>query len=130
MAKPQPYSTKQLTGHLRQLAAEAHDWSEQDGVITKGEALAALLWKKALGYSEEVDTPEGKKTVRIEPQAWAIQLVYDRMEGKTPVAVEESETKVTAAEKVRELAKARLNDIAATEAGIPADDLLQKGPPK
>ena len=112
MAKAR-YNSRQLTQHLRELAAQAHDWSEEDGAITKGEALARLLWKKALGYKEvKVDDEGNEKEEWRPPESWAIQLVYDRMEGKTPQAVTEDETRITAAEQVSELAKNRLTALA------------------
>jgi len=114
------YNSRQLTKHLRELAAEAHDWSEEDGVITKGEALAKLLWKKALGYKEKTVDDEGnEKEVYHPPASWAIQLVYDRMEGKTPQAITEDDTRISAADRVRDLAKARLNSLASKAATVP-----------
>ena len=125
MAKPKRYSSRELTNHVRQLAAEAHDWSEEDGVITKGEALARLLWTKALGSVEmKVDDEGNEVEVYHKPESWALQLRYDRMEGKTPQAVPEDEGRVTAAEKVRDLHRQRLNSL------IPAADLKSQGPPK
>mgnify|MGYP006272615441 CR=1 FL=1 len=131
MGKPKKYNSRQLTENLRQLAAEAHDWSMEDGAITKGEALAKLLWKKALGYTEETTDDEGNtKQVYHKPEAWAIQLVYERMEGKTPQAIQDDEgNKRKAKDEVRDLAKARLNDLAKTAKGSESD-LKAKGPPK
>lgn len=114
MGRPKKYNSKQLTEHLRQLAAEAHDWTEEDGVITKGEAMARLLWKKALGWSESTVDDEGnEKKVYHKPESWAIQLVYERMEGRTPQALTEEEDQGRKVhEEVRDLARARLNDLA------------------
>ena len=125
MGKAKPYNSKDLTKHLRQLASEAQDWTEEDGVITKGEALARLLWRKALGYTEQTTDDEGNvKEVYHKPEAWAIQLVYERMEGKTPQAIEEDTTRRKAKDEVRDLAKSRVNDL--------ADKALTtgKGPPR
>jgi len=119
MARPKRYNTTELTNHLRELAAEVHDWVQDpddptDGrIITRGEALARLLFRKALGYSEEIVDDEGNKTVKEHrPEAWAIQLIWDRVEGKTPQAITEDTRRIKAVEKVRELAKARLNAVA------------------
>jgi len=131
MGRPKKYNSRELTNHVRQLAAEAHDWSEADGVITKGEALARLLWRKALGYTEETVTDEGeRKEVFHKPESWAIQLLYDRMEGKTPQAVPEDEDRIKAADRVRELAAGRLNSLAQEAVGASAENLKQQGPPK
>jgi hypothetical protein len=113
-SKPKKYSSRQLTEHLRQLAAEAWDWSEEDGVITRGEALARLLWQKALGWTEESVDEEGEvhKTTH-KPESWAIQFLYERMEGKTPQAASEDDGRsVRAKDTVRELAQSRLNSLA------------------
>lgn len=123
MAKPK-YNSKELTNHLRTLAAEAHTIADDGTFVTKGEALADLLWQKALGYEEKTLDDEGnEKIVKHDPAAWAIQLVYDRMEGKTPQAVTEDDTRIKAAEAVREMAKNRINDLAAKHAPV------KPGPP-
>lgn len=130
MGKPKKYNSKQLTEHLRQLAAEAHDWSE-DGIITHGEALAKLLWKRALGWTEKTVDEEGnEKEVYHKPEAWAMQFVYERMEGKTPQSTPDDEgRKRRAKDDVRDLAKSRLNSLAKSAAGS-EDGLKKKGPPK
>lgn len=126
MGRPKKYNSKQLTDHLRQLAAEAHDWSE-DGAITKGEALARLLWQKALGSVEKQLDDEGKeKEIVHKPESWAIQLVYERMEGRTPQALDEDPHKVTAADRVRDLAKKRANSLAEE---VAASAPVKKSPP-
>lgn len=122
------FNSKELTLHLRLIAAEAHEM-EFDGqgqavVISKGEALARLIWKKALGYEETITDDEGKPAIVYhKPEAWAIQLAYDRMEGKTPTAIGDDDTRLKASDKVRALAKARINDL------IPATAPAPKGPP-
>lgn len=124
-----PYNSKDLTNHLRRLLGEAHDWTEADGAITKGEALARLLIKKALGYTEEKVDEEGKLTkVEHRPEAWAIQMIYNRVEGKEPQALSQDDEgrRVKAADQVRDLAKSRLNELAAATAGVQT----AKGPPK
>lgn len=127
MANPKKYNTRELTNRLRELAAEAHTIADDGELISKGEALAKLLFDKALGHVETRVDEEGEKHEVIhKPESWAIQLIYDRLEGKTPQAAEhDDETKVKALDQVRELAKARLNDAAeaATTGAI-------KGPPK
>lgn len=121
MAKPKSkpkYNSRQLTNHLRELAAEVHDWEmEDDGegrVITKGEALARLLWQRALGYDEvKVDDEGREKRIKHDPAQWAIQLIYERMEGRSPQAIAEDENRRRAKDKVSDLAKARVNELAA-----------------
>lgn len=110
MASPR-YSGKELTKFLRQLAMEAEGFSPSGDVMTKAEKLAQILWKKALGSKEMVSTEAGMREVTNAPEAWAIQMIYERLEGKVgPTAVEEG-GKVTAAEKVSELARDRINSV-------------------
>ena len=134
MGKPQKYNSRQLTENLRQLAAEVHDWDPNEGAKSKGQALAELLWKKALGYTDKTTDDEGnEKEVYHKPEAWAIQLVYERMEGRTPQAIQDDEgNKRKAKDQVRDLAKSRLNDMAKTAADTAGDaeSLKAKGPPK
>lgn len=129
--KKRRYNSRELTNHLRELAAEVHDWiMEEDGegkVITKGEALANLLWERALGYDEvKIDDEGNEKRIRHEPAQWAIQLVYERLEGRAPQAVTEDETRRKAKDRVDELAKQRINALATAA----ADDSGLAGPPK
>lgn len=118
MARPKKYNSKELTNHLREMAAEVHDVLMDGTVQTRGEALASLLWQKALGYTEKKVDDEGKEVEIVhEPAAWALQMVYERMEGRTPQALSEDETRMKVADKVRELAKNRLNAMAKQTVG-------------
>ena len=126
MADRKKYNSRELTGHLKTLLAEAHDMTVEGDLITKGEAIARLLIQKALGWEEKTKDDEGKELVVLhKPEAWAIQLVYDRVEGKTPQAVTEDDVRIKAAERVRELAKQRMNSL--------VDEIVvgkSSGPPK
>ncbi len=122
MSKRNRFNNRELTNKLRELAAEIHDVELIDGEAvtkTRGETLAELIWKRALGYTEEVteedpDTP-GKVNTRMiihKPEISSAHLIYDRLEGKTPQALPDEHGGVTAADKVRELAIARVNRMA------------------
>lgn len=117
-------TSKQLTLHLRQLSAEAHSISDDGSPITKAEAMALLLWNYALGW-EEKDPDDPAKTILHKPQQWAIAMIYDRLEGKAPAAVEDTSGTMTAADKVSELAKNSVNAMASLVVG---GDI--SGPPK
>lgn len=125
MALPK-YTGKELTKHLRLLAMEAESVSDEGETITKAEALARLLWKKALGFAEMVMKEGSPKEVKNPPEAWAIQLIYERLEGKVANTAPEEAGKITAAEKVSELARSRINNVL-VGAAIPAVKPL---PPK
>ena len=120
MPKLKKYSSKDLTNHLRSLAAEAETVLDDGTCLTKGEALAHLLWKKALGYTVTDKTDEGVVVDKVvEPATWAIQLVYERLEGKAPQAITEDENRLKVAERVSDLSKARLNALAPKAAAGP-----------
>ena len=109
--KSVPYSNRELTRHLREIAAEINDELGPNGEpITKGMALACILFHKALGSAKKIVDDEGRVTeLREPPQAWAIQLIYDRLEGKVAPQIEENERPMTAEDKVRELVSKQLN---------------------
>ncbi len=115
------YSNRELTNRLRELLAELHDtYLDDDGkaiMVTKGEALAALVMNHAIGWTEEVieetDTPGQTKmrTVIHPPARWAIELIYERIEGKTPQALPDDRGGLTAADKVSEQALKKINQL-------------------
>lgn len=114
--KDRPYNSRQLTKHLREFANDV-ETMDGDRVITRGEALALLLWKMALGF--EAEDPETKTIRHYKPQAWAIQLVYERLEGKTPQALVDDQAHIIIADKVSELVQHRLNQQAEAAVAIP-----------
>lgn len=111
------YGGKALTGELRKLAGELHTTDSQGNEITKEQALADLIWKQALGWEEVTRDDSGSLTKKVHPPvAWAQQFLWERMEGKAPVAVAENEGGMKASQKVRELSKQRVNALASAVA--------------
>lgn len=113
MAKKQPASTGKvpsktlLTRHLRELAGSLSDQIGDDGnALTKAEALAKVLWERAIGWTETDDA--GKKTEH-KPEPWAVSLVYERLEGRCPTAEDVGGSKGTIADKIGELSKTKIN---------------------
>ena len=80
----------------------------QDGeAITRDEALAQTLWNMALG--SEYKNEDGKACFRLPDKSVAIFIV-ERREGRMPMTSQmEDSTGMSAADKVDELAKARIN---------------------
>ncbi|MCK5615797.1 hypothetical protein KAR91_78765 [Candidatus Pacearchaeota archaeon] len=116
---------KLLSKFIREIAEEIHDdlvARIKDGEpvpVTKAEAIARYIWKVALGYSEDVDVVDkaGKKTgIRPEfhrPDKWAINLIWDRLEGRAGAAdLKGGSDKASLADKVSEQGKKRLGQIA------------------
>lgn len=123
------FTGKELTKFLRQIAAEAQTLSDEGDTVTKAEALAKLLWMKALGYVEDRRGDDGKvKQIIHTPESWAIQLIYERLEGKVAPSAGEEGGKISAAEKVSDLNRNRINAMAG--AGATKKTLPPKLPKK
>jgi hypothetical protein len=119
-------STRNLTKHLTELGQQIHTVDDEGNPITREQALAELLWKKALGWIEETRDDEGTlQKVVHKPESWAIQYIYERREGKSIPTLPDDADRVRASDRVRELAKQRLNQLATVAAGAPA----KKSPP-
>ncbi len=119
-------SNRALTTRLRELMASVHtsDINDDGEVVmtTKAERLAELLADRALGWEEQVTVPNKKvpggieeKTVVHKPEKWAMVMVYERLEGKTPVAMPDETKGLTVSDKVSELAVTRINDLTEQE---------------
>ena len=121
MPQPNKLGGKRLTEELRKLAAEAVSIDDNGDPITREQALSLLIWQQALGWEEKVRDEHGSlQVVKHPPVAWAQQFLWERMEGKAPVAQAEAEGHVKAKDKVDALARNRLNAMAGkTPSGPP-----------
>jgi hypothetical protein len=106
-----------LSKYLRALALDIETTDDAGDPVTKAAALAALVWKHALGF--EQPNPDKKGTTKVPPATWAIELLYNRIEGKIPLAVVEDQGR-SLTDKVSDLGKARIN--AAAKASVEEDD--------
>jgi hypothetical protein len=112
-----------LSKYLRALALDVESINDDGDPITKAQVLAALVWKHALGYKEMVHR-KNKDGVMVDeeevhgPDWRAIETLYNRIEGKIPVAVVEEQGR-SLTEKVSELGKARANSLARAAADVP-----------
>lgn len=102
---------KLLTDQLKKLAKETHTQGDDGALVTKAEALGVLVWKYALG-AIETNVKDPDKRVVIKPQQWAIQLLYDRIEGRVPMALDPGIDKITPSQKIDEMRKKSLNALA------------------
>lgn len=110
---PGKIGAKALTTALRALSEEAVSITDDGTPVTRAEQLAAIVWKLALGHTEKVKTPEGRVAEVIHPPVpWALQWITERLEGKAPVAVQDENIGIKAADKVRQLSIDRLNSLA------------------
>lgn len=104
-------TSKTISRYLADLGEKIHSVDDEGNPITREQAVAELVWKMALGYTEKVrDIATGQwKEIYRPPVAWAMELVWDRREGKVAQAQTEEVGKIKAADKVRDLARSRLN---------------------
>lgn len=120
MAQPNKLGGKRLTEELRKLAVEAYTIDNEGNPVTREGALAALIWRQALGWEEKTrDAYGNQQIVSHPPVAWCQQFLYERMEGKAPVATAEAGDGIKAVDKVRKLAKDRLNALVEPKPGPP-----------
>lgn len=111
-----------LSKYLRMLALEIETLDAEGDPITKAEALAKLVWKHALGFEEPLNPDKPDEGKRINPPAvWAIDILYNRIEGKIPVAVVEEQGR-SLTEKVSDLGKAKINSLAKAAAEEKEED--------
>ena len=116
---------KLLSKFIKEIASEICDdpvikaKGEEAVMLTKAEAIARYIWKTALGWEESVDVldKQGKKIgIRPEvhrPDKWAINMIWDRMEGRVGQAdAKTGSDKASLADKVSEQGKKRLSQIA------------------
>lgn len=84
----------------------------ETGAVTRAEALARLLWDMALGRSKIVDMETGKITTECSsPDKHAMDIVIDRIEGKTGTFEQEKTKSESVPKKVSRKNKQRINKI-------------------
>lgn len=126
MAVPNRFGGKILTDALRKLSTHVIDVAEDGSETTRFEKLALLIWDQALGSKTEKRDAEGNLvTIEVKGVAWAQQFLWERLEGKAPIAMTEDTGGIKAAEKVRQLARDRVNSMAAKVLTT-----AKSGPPK
>lgn len=132
MAKaPGILGSRALTAELRKLGTQVFTINDDGTQLTREEVLAELIWKQALGWVEKWTERDDRGTliqreVKHPPVAWAQQYLFERMEGKAAQAIADETGGIKAAEKVRDLARQRINTLAKIATGPP----LPKPSPK
>lgn len=121
MNAPGKLSNAALSKELRKLAIEVHTITDDGTPVTREQKLADIIWKLALGCTEKYRDEEGNLKEKVyPPAAWAIQFVFERVEGKAQTVAPDETSTVRAKDKVAELARERVNRLAAIAAGPPA----------
>lgn len=102
---------KLLSKFIRQIAEEETESVEgSKRMATKAEALANIVWQKALGYKEMIIPGDNGPPVIVVHKSdnKMIQMLWDRMEGRAPTAGEDVSHRPSTAEKVSEQGKRRI----------------------
>ena len=104
-----------LSQFIRSIALEKTELVKVDGedqMASKAEALARLVWKKALGYTEQKVIKGDLTDVNYPPDRTMIALLWDRMEGRAPLMNPDKKDRRSIADRVSEQGKKRSNKIA------------------
>ena len=109
-----------LSKYLRMLAMDIETIDDTGDPVTKAEVLAQLVWKHALGFTEMDPKIEGVQLYHP-PATWAVDLLYNRIEGKIPLAVVEDQGR-SLTDKVTDLGQAKVNELAERAAGHLKED--------
>lgn len=100
-----------LSRFLRSIAEEVTELDSKDGedvLVSKAERMARIMFKEALGYEEVEIGKQGQRIVHVhKPDKTMIGLIYERMEGRAPLA-QEGSGKQEISERVDEQAKNRI----------------------
>ena len=98
-----------------------NDQGEVD-MVTKSERLAELLIDRALGWEETVEAADPKvpgdtitTVLKHKPEKWAIVMVYERLEGKTPMAIADATDTPKVVDRVSDLAIKSVNALTEEE---------------
>lgn len=106
-------SKRSLSKLLEEIGAEIHDegFADASGVIrpiTKDEALARQIWRRALGYETNIVNTDKTVTHKIfPPDPKMQQFLIERREGKFVQPPDEKS--ITLLERISELAKQQVN---------------------
>lgn len=112
MAKPKSFTRRQLSEILGEELAAVHDMTPDGEIIDQGQALVKIVMKKALGWKETIVKGREKTVIEHKSEAWAVQFIWDRLEGKAGLATPEVVEKVQVVETLKRLTAVKLNQIA------------------
>lgn len=116
--KPTVKGTKQragliLSSMMRSIAEEVTELNKgtdsEDKMISKAEALARLVWKKALGYTDQVVTNGELVDREYPPDRVYVGMLLDRLEGRVAAVESGKKEKRTVADRIGDQSKKRIN---------------------
>ncbi len=103
-----------LSGLLRDIAEEKTELGgtvDDPAMISKAEALARLIWKKGLGWTEQIHRDNELVDIEHPPDRVYVGMLLDRLEGRVAAIETGGKERRTVADKVGEQSKKRINSI-------------------
>lgn len=105
-----------LSQFIKQIALEETEFIKDDNgndrMATKAEALARMVWQRALGFTEQQIVNGESVDIKHSPDRVYVGMLWDRMEGRAPLMNPDKKSGRTIADKVSEQGKKRINKIA------------------
>jgi hypothetical protein len=105
-----------LNTFLREIAEEETEFLKDDDdgdrMVTKAEALARMIWDRALGFEEKRMEKDKEVTIEHPPDKFYVGILFDRIEGRAAPVSYGGKKQRTIADKVGEQSKKRINNIA------------------
>jgi len=105
-----------LSQFIRSIALEetefVKDANGEDRMTSKAEALARLIWQRALGFTEQKVINKILTDIEHSPDKMMINMIFDRAEGRAPLMGSDKKDRRTIADRVSEQGKKRINKIA------------------
>jgi hypothetical protein len=104
-----------LSGILRDIAEEKTELGgsvDDPKMVSKAEALARLIWKRGLGWTEQKLVNNELTDIEHQPDRVYVQLLLDRLEGRVAAVEVGGKEKRTISDRVGEQSKKRINKIA------------------
>ena len=104
-----------LSGFLRDIAEEKTELGgaiDDPKMISKAEALARLIWKRGLGWIEEIKNDNNQMVeVTHQPDRVYVSMLLDRLEGRVAAVEPGKKEQRTVSDRVGEQSKKRINSM-------------------
>lgn len=101
-----------LSHFIKEIATEEVAFVDRDSgedlLITKAEAVARIIWRDALGWTE---VPDSGKPIVHKPDKSMIHLIFDRIEGKVGSSEDYKKKDTKIYDKISDVAQKRINKL-------------------
>lgn len=103
-----------LSSLLRDIAEEKTELGgtvDDPKMITKARALAELIWKRGLGWTEQKSTTDGLIDIEHQPDRVYVAMLLDRLEGRVAAVEAGGKERRKVSDRVGEQSQKRINKI-------------------